>query len=1007
MASYVNEKKLNAFMKRQWENEELIENWMLNAWDLTQLGNKIGATRLGFAVLLKFFQHQGSFPSFKNEVAEQVISFVATQVGVVPEAYLQYDWNGRTIKDHRAEIREILGFRESTVVDAEQMQQWLLVEVLPQEHQEERLREQAYQWFRRLHLEAPTPDRLARLIHSATQTFEQQLYEATLARLPEASQAALEALLSTEEQNVWQEGQAGQQPHDLEDTQVSATTTLQQIRTDPGRVGLATMLEEMAKLRSIRELQLPDNLFPGVVRKVLAVYRNRASIEEPSRLSAHSKAKRLTYLSALCIMRAQEITDGLVDLLIHIVHKIDVRAEKRVEQEYLNEFKRVANKEGILYRIAEAAVERPDEPVRQVVYPIASEKLLREVIKEYKARTPAFRKQVHVIMRASYSHHYRRMVPEMLDILDFRSNNERYRPVMIALQIVKNYVRSSRKYYPDHELLPIKEVVASKWHEFVVEQNDDGSIHVNRLNYEVCVLQALREKIRVREIWVEGANHYRNPDDDLPTDFSQKRDAYYEAIHQPIEAEQFIERVKEDMSKALHSLDVAIPRINNKVKLLPNRKKVICLSPLDPQPEPRNLASLKLEVNNRWPMTSLLDMLKETALRTHFLDLLTSVASRERLPRDVLHRRLLLCLYGLGTNTGFKRLPSADHGTTYSDLRYTRSRYIHKEQLRNVIAHIANAIFAIRREEIWGEGTTACASDSKKFGAWNQNLLTEWHIRYRGPGVMIYWHVEKKSTCIYSQLKSCSSSEVAAMIEGLLRHCTSADIQKNYVDTHGQSEVAFAFCHLLGFRLLPRLKGVASQKLYRPVAGNPSDYENLQAILTRVINWDLIRNQYDEMIKYATALRLGTAETEAILQRFTRNNLQHPTYQALAELGRAIKTIFLCQYLESEELRREIHEGLNVIENWNSANAFIYYGKGGEFASNRLDDQEIFMLSLHLLQISMVYINTLMVQDVLKDDDWLKKLTTEDYRGLTPLFYGHVEPYGTLKLDMTQRLEIT
>jgi len=219
-------------------------------------------------------------------------------------------------------------------------------------------------------------------------------------------------------------------------------------------------------------------------------------------------------------------------------------------------------------------------------------------------------------------------------------------------------------------------------------------------------------------------------------------------------------------------------------------------------------------------------------------------------------------------------------------------------------------------------------------------------------------------------------------------------------------EVAFAFCHLLGFHLLPRLKNIASQKLSRPEAGNPEDYQNLQPILTKVINWELIRNQYDEMVKYATALRLGTADTEAILQRLTRNNLQHPTYQALSELGRAIKTIFLCHYLESEELRREIHEGLNVIENWNSANSFIHYGKGGEFASNRLDDQEISMLALHLLQISMVYMNTLMVQDVLKDDKWLKRLTAEDYRGLTPLFYGHVEPYGTLRLDLTQRLAL-
>src|SRR5205823_10412148 len=104
------------------------------------------------------------------------------------------------------------------------------------------------------------------------------------------------------------------------------------------------------------------------------------------------------------------------------------------------------------------------------------------------------------------------------------------------------------------------------------------------------------------------------------------------------------------------------------------------------------------------------------------------------------------------------------------------------------------------------------------------------------------------------------------MIEGLLRHCTSAEIQKNYVDTHGQSEVAFAFCHLLGFRLLPRLKNISSQKLYRPEAGNALDYQNLQPILTKMINWDLIRNQYDEMVKYATALRLRTADTEAILQ---------------------------------------------------------------------------------------------------------------------------------------------
>src|SRR5258708_12524377 len=109
------------------------------------------------------------------------------------------------------------------------------------------------------------------------------------------------------------------------------------------------------------------------------------------------------------------------------------------------------------------------------------------------------------------------------------------------------------------------------------------------------------------------------------------------------------------------------------------------------------------------------------------------------------------------------------------------------------------------------------------------------------------------------------------------------------------------------------------------------------------------------MIKYATALRLGTAETEAILKRFTRNNLKHPTYLAFAELGKEIKTIFLCRYLHSEALRREIQEGLNVIETWNGANSFILYGKGAEIATTDLEHQELPTLPLPLLHPSPVY----------------------------------------------------
>lgn len=187
----------------------------------------------------------------------------------------------------------------------------------------------------------------------------------------------------------------------------------------------------------------------------------------------------------------------------------------------------------------------------------------------------------------------------------------------------------------------------------------------------------------------------------------------------------------------------------------------------------------------------------------------------------------------------------------------------------------------------------------------------------------------------------------------------------------------------------------------------PDAYPNLSPALTRPIRWDIIAEQYDQMVRYASAIRLGTASTEAILRRFTKANSIHPTYQAMIEVGRAQKTIFVARYLRDRELQREINEGLNVVESWNRANSVIFYGKGGDIASNRRDEQELSVLSLRILQAALVYVNTLMVQDVVADDNWSRSLTPEDRRGLTPLFWTHVAPYGEVKLDMNSRLMLS
>src|SRR5512144_504688 len=240
-------------MRRDWSPEDLVGAWTLVEGDWRLLGNKSGATRLGFALLLKFFETEGRFPAYPEEVPAAAVEYVAGLVKVDPAVFAKYRWSGRTIEYHRAQVRRALDFRESTRADEEALTEWLAAEVCGVELVEDRRVEALLARCRAERLEPP--GRVERIVASAQARSEARFCASTVERLgPTADR--LEGLV----------GQADDAVPGL----------LAQLKADPEAVSLDAILTEIDRLNAVRALGLPAGLFADVSERLVTAWRARA-----------------------------------------------------------------------------------------------------------------------------------------------------------------------------------------------------------------------------------------------------------------------------------------------------------------------------------------------------------------------------------------------------------------------------------------------------------------------------------------------------------------------------------------------------------------------------------------------------------------------------------------------------------------------------------------------------------------------------------------------------------
>lgn len=419
---------------------EFLVIWSLSYADLEFVNGYRHAMRIGLAAQLAHFRHFGYFPAQLNDIPSAAMDYLAEQLGEDVTHVPNYDIASDTARRHRLEILRFLGVSRANDRDRAKLREALASQVSVLGTSTEDLVQFGYEWALDQSVFIPSRKIMERLVRSAQHSSQAGLLTRVCNRLPSQTISALEASLSD--------------PRD--------DHGFQRLKDDVGAATLDNVLDAADRLAFIQGLNLPFDVVDRVDPVWARILTRRVEGETASEMRRHSREKRLGLLAIYLMSRRSQLIDGLVDLLVDVVHRIGTRSKRKVISKIAADIEKVHGKERLLVDIATAAMMAPNGKVADVIFPIAGAAKLKAIIDEHRAKG-TLDVRIQTVMRGSYASHYRRMLPSLLSVLRFRSNNEIWRPILDALALIIRLNEEGRRYAPT-SLAP-EGSVPRKWRE--------------------------------------------------------------------------------------------------------------------------------------------------------------------------------------------------------------------------------------------------------------------------------------------------------------------------------------------------------------------------------------------------------------------------------------------------------------------------------------------------------------------------------------------------------------
>ena len=765
-------------------------------------------------------------------------------------------------------------------------------------------------------------------------------------------------------------------------TQKSPFATLCATPGSPSRKNLNALID---RYQWLEQLPNPATALQSIADSKILQWANEARRLNALELREYITARRHTLLMAVIHDARGQVLDGLTQMLLRLARKVEWKSELRLTEWYQKRHNKTdalirAFRDSLKVLGTEIAPAQMVENVETLFAAHGGRETLGQGCEEHlrheRQNWRPFSRAVFVPLRS--------VLLRLMEILPLQGTP--------ASDGLLRLVRSLTNQTSHSDYLTIDGVTPDtlqrEWHALVHDHANDQRVF-NRRQLEVVAILELATAIKAGEIFVSGSLSFDRFWDRLPSEAADPAAvaAYATARGWADGADGLVRAVKRTLDLRANFLDAAVGA-GQQAYLQRGRhgRPVVCRIRAVGTPE--TAIDLENQMMAHMPERAVLEAISNTE---HWAKWGRHFGLPSRLDpqiKDASHRYVLTTFAygcGLGPTEAARHLG----GTVSADqLAFVDRRHVDIADLRAASADLINLYAQFELPQQWGTGQSASA-DGTHFETYEDNLLAEHHIRYGKTGGIAYRHVADNYIALFSRFIACGTYEATYILDALLQNLSDVKPSGVHADTHGQSAAVFGLAYLLGIELMPRIRRWHALTLYR--SEKVDRYSRINSLFSGTVNWSLIHEHYPQFMQLALAIQSGTLAPSAVLAKVDSYSTKNRFALALKELGNAVRTTYLLEWIMDESLRRTVHKGTTKIERHHKFSKHLAFGSGGHLRSNNPADQEKAIVYNELVT------NAVALQNVVDQTQALHTLKSKGVN-VSVADLAFLSPYATSKL---------